>query len=309
MTENKLISIVGAGHSGSTLLDLMLGRNSNICSTGEIVRWDEYLNEQKECSCGVVPDACEFWSKIVKDWNVYTTSIANAATDTRTNSLEGTGQRLRHKLSIGITALLPIHTFPTLIERMEPSYQKRIDNNIVLFRMIYERSGKTILCDSSKSVYRFRRFHIRYPNTSKAIFLSRDGRAVVASNMKRFDKSVVDCTKAWHFTNMYTKRLLNTLPNKSFIHVRYEEICRDPESTLKRICEFIECEYEVEMLNIFGSIQHNIGGNRMRMTNDKQTSIKEDLKWRNLLSEDELSIFNKIGGKTNRYLLGDFYYP
>ena len=37
------------------------------------------------------------------------------------------------------------------------------------------------------------------------------------------------------------------------------------------------------------------------------SEIKEDIKWRDVLSKDQIKLFEKIAGKTNRKLLGDFF--
>ena len=145
------------------------------------------------------------------------------------------------------------------------------------------------------------------PTGTKAIFLTRDGRAVTNSNIKRTGKSSSVASKAWRFTNIYTMRLLKTLPEESYLHITYEELCRDPKKTLNTICTYIGIEFESEMLEIFGDDQHNIGGNRMRMKSDAR--IREDLKWRDLMSKRELSDFEKIAGNLNKQLLGSYYQP
>jgi len=49
----KILYIVGAGRSGSTILDIALGNSPEICSSGELVRLPErgWLDDQY-CACG-----------------------------------------------------------------------------------------------------------------------------------------------------------------------------------------------------------------------------------------------------------------
>ena len=58
------------------------------------------------------------------------------------------------------------------------------------------------------------------------------------------------------------------------------------------------------MLQFTGKKLHNIGGNRMRMHGI--LDIQEDIKWRETLTEKQLRQFNRIAGKTNNKLLGQY---
>lgn len=56
----KLIYILGSGHSGSTLTDLILGSHSSIESVGELFQLPEYVSpdsnradDRRICTCGV----------------------------------------------------------------------------------------------------------------------------------------------------------------------------------------------------------------------------------------------------------------
>ena len=64
----KVVYIVGLGHSGSTLLDLLLSGHPRIMGLGEIgsVLWNKTRSgEYTEhiCSCKQLMNECEFWSQ------------------------------------------------------------------------------------------------------------------------------------------------------------------------------------------------------------------------------------------------------
>ena len=312
MSPINLISIVGAGHSGSTLLDLVLGAHPKIWSIGEINNWEQYVNydnDNKVCSCGSPPESCDFWSPIVVKWREYLSSRgdSNSLIDTRTLSVKGTINLMRHRLCLLLTLLFPMHKHQGVMNSISPDFKERANSNLALFKMIRTASDRPILCDSSKSVYRFRLLHAQNPETAKAIFLTRDGRAIAASQLKRCGTEPSKSAKNWRFTNLYTKLMLRTLPKNSYLHVRYEELCREPEATLERICSFIGCTYDPKMLDFDDATRHNIGGNRMRMTTVRE--IREDLKWREAFSDAQLTAFNKVAGKLNTKLLGNYYQP
>src|SRR5690554_1676561 len=69
----NIVFIAGAGHSGSTLLNIILGAFPNTVSVGEIDKiihsktrerfMERYIVREKyPCSCGVNPGKCPFWS-------------------------------------------------------------------------------------------------------------------------------------------------------------------------------------------------------------------------------------------------------
>ena len=307
MSATKLISILGAGHSGSTLLDLVLGNHSKIQSVGEISHWDQYLQQKKECACGVPPQSCEFWKPIVEQWYQYLASMQSdetTITDTRSRTVVGASPRFRYRTCLGLTIFFPMYKWPHVTNTLLPEFQQRATNINKLYDLVRKVSGKPVVCDSSKSNYRFRLLHARQPTNAKAIYLTRDGRAVAASHFRRNNEAVRDGAKRWRFANIYTQKLLRTLPRESYIHIRYEELCREPEMTLSRICNFLGYPFEEEMMQFTGKTLHNIGGNRMRMSG--LFDIQEDLKWRETLSSKQLLEFDRVAGKTNNKLLGRY---
>ena len=60
----KCIYICSAGHSGSTLLDLLLGSHSNVTSLGEINQLSKNLSLNTLCTCGEEIRSCDFWKDI-----------------------------------------------------------------------------------------------------------------------------------------------------------------------------------------------------------------------------------------------------
>lgn len=306
MSDTKLVSIIGSGHSGSTLLDLVLGNHSRIQSVGEIQNWDQYLAQKKNCSCGVPPYSCEFWQQVVEEWHPYLTSLQSdvTITDTRSSTVTGAAFRFRYRTSLALELLFPMYKWPNAMNTLLPEYKQRATNIIKLYDLVRNTSGKPVVCDSSKSPYRFRLLYARQPSTAKAIYLTRDGRAVAASNFKRRGVAVPDSASKWRLDNKYIQKLLSTVPRESFIHIRYEEICREPQKTLSRICDFLGYPFEKDMLQLKDKKTHNIGGNRMRMS--ALLDIKEDLKWRKILTDKQLHEFDRIAGKTNNKLLGKY---
>jgi len=68
--KQKIIYIAGLGHSGSTILDLALGANSDIIGLGEVYTLLDKDRRNKhlpsKCSCGEKGKDCPFWKKTPK---------------------------------------------------------------------------------------------------------------------------------------------------------------------------------------------------------------------------------------------------
>lgn len=67
-----LLVVASAGHSGSTLLDLLLGNHSEVCSAGEMNRLTLHAAD-RVCACGATVTQCPHWNgvraEITKQWN------------------------------------------------------------------------------------------------------------------------------------------------------------------------------------------------------------------------------------------------
>jgi hypothetical protein len=68
MTERAvkpvLLFIAGSNRSGSTLLDLLIAHAPGVVSGGELRRFDEYVERNKKCTCGIPFDKCPFWNQV-----------------------------------------------------------------------------------------------------------------------------------------------------------------------------------------------------------------------------------------------------
>src|SRR3989337_1492741 len=64
----RILYIGGAGRSGSTLIELILGNMPGFFSVGEIrYFWEYVLEEDLSCGCGEIITSCTFWSKVLRE--------------------------------------------------------------------------------------------------------------------------------------------------------------------------------------------------------------------------------------------------
>jgi hypothetical protein len=61
----RFVFIVGSGHSGSTVLAMILGAHPEILAPSEIAFFDRWIQLNDLCNCGVPVRSCPLWSKVV----------------------------------------------------------------------------------------------------------------------------------------------------------------------------------------------------------------------------------------------------
>jgi hypothetical protein len=162
------IYIMGRGHSGSTILDLLLGNASQVQSVGEFISGvDRY---DALCSCGQKFRDCDFW-KCVRRWFEETTKISWD---------EGAGSLKRQAHVKRFLA--------TLLSRSGSADVAKIRViNDALSEAIALVSGKPYVLDSSKEFTRAL-FFARFIPEVKIIHLVRHPERVLASDFWRIKR-------------------------------------------------------------------------------------------------------------------------
>ena len=149
MSESpRIIYITSRGHSGSTLLDLLISSHSQVVSVGELKMLSRHFDDP--CTCGADNLAsCPFWIKV----------------DQR---LQAAGYPELKALDVGSTGPQPFH-----------------DHNRALYETVAEVSGCDVVVDSSKNLDRLQSLLDFTSFDVCVIHLTRDPFGVVWSNLKR----------------------------------------------------------------------------------------------------------------------------
>lgn len=299
--RKKVVCLLGTGHCGSTLLDLLIGSHSQVFSLGEFHSIYRKVREMGKGGnprlCVVCQDECEFWNKQASPFvlNLY------YSRKTLLNAVVGKAARYIYN---------PYH-------------------------FIFKWSGKPVIVDSSKHPGWFRsQFSPRYAAygiDQYLIYICRDGRAVVNSYLRKYpERGVKRITETWmeqvHSMNAY----YDHFPEDRKMKVHYEALASDPEGTMRTVCERLGLEYESRMLRYWEHEHHHIGGNagtaRMIVKYREQQSqqcnqewlekhkgyfdnqyyerqglnIKLDERWKSEFSPENLEIFESLAGELNQ---------
>lgn len=269
-TCEKVVFIGGAGHSGSTLLGLMLGASPDVFYAGE-ARKSLFLGDeskpQKKRVCKLCGPACPVWGD------------------------------------------------------MRPPRELEHD----LYETLARRTGRSTVVDSTKNLAWIDAQLAALEGTGTAralIFLSRDGRAVVSSRVRKYPGTPVRTHASdWVAQIRATEALAARFPGP-VLRVRYEELASRTEPSMRRVAELAGVAFDAAMLAPWTTEQHPLGGNngtQFLLAREREQSggvvrlsdktrdhyathprgIVLDLRWREEMSAEARAAFDEVAAEVN----------
>ncbi|MBN1972661.1 MAG: sulfotransferase [Sedimentisphaerales bacterium] len=318
----KLVYILAASHSGSTLLSMLLNSHPDIVTTGELKLSSKAIGDinRYRCSCGQLINQCTFWQKIKEGMGRrgYDFDIANAGMDF--NSVDS---KYVHWLLGPLNRGVLLEALRDCALKISPKWRKHLPDiqkrNAALISTILETAGAKVVADSSKTDLRLK-FLLRNPELDiKVIHLIRDGRGVALTYMNPVEfadaktpdlraggmggnrdnerLTIAQAANQWKRSNEAALNVIRRVDKSRKIEIHYEQLCRDTENTFVRLFQFIGLDSDTREREFRAAANHVIG-NGMRL--DKTSEINLDERWRSALTKDELQVFNQIAGALNR---------
>lgn len=241
--KKKLILIRGLGHSGTTILDNILGKHSSIVGIGEGIRvlrgvkkegtMPKRLRSEErhelECTCDNLVTKCNVWGKTLE------------------YIIKNDEETLTNKFSF-------------------------------LSGQIYKIYGnKTLIVDSSQSDLDST-IHLNDEYEIKVILLTKDIRSWVNSYKKKYNRNIIRNIFTWYFVNKKIEKFLNK-NNIDFVKIGYEEFALHTELILNKIFSWLELSNEENLLKLHKSQSHIVAGNRMRLNKKNNSKIIYDSSW------------------------------
>lgn len=317
----RLAYLLAASHSGSTLLAMLLGAQRGACTVGELKLTSLGRSDTYRCSCRKLIHECEFWRKIGDEMGRRGFSgfdLAKAGT-----SIFEVPSRYAQRL------LAPLHRGPALelvrdaALSLSPQWQahrRETDRrNKALVDSVIAATGARVVIDSSKVALRLK-YLLRNPALEiKVIRTVRDGRAVAMTYMDEWNfadasdpslrsggtgekrlpprRNMAEAANEWKRSQEASEALLARLPREQWMQVRYEDLCTNPEATLRAAGEFLGLDVSAVNLDFRSQPQHVVG-NGMRL--DSTSAIRLDERWKSHLSTEDLGVFEEIAGPLNR---------
>jgi len=293
--------------NGSTLLSLLLGSHPSVISVGELNLFGEMLRTNASCSCGAPIRECSFWHEIIELLGPGIPADPGFDPDTfhtqrfSFNYPDHFGSRLISDIYLkslnhqntwlaALAAAFP-GTFPFDANRAAENHKKVVEK-------IFTHLGQqdVVVLDSTKTTNRLLELLPKSYGAMKVIVLLRDGRGSVNSYLKSGDDSFEKVASSWKYHMEKQIKALSGIKDELKLTIKYEDLCENPETVLSRICRFLNIPYDGLMLEFIGPF-HSLGGNYPAY---RRNSISLDNEWERKLKADQLALFDKIGGDTNR---------
>jgi hypothetical protein len=278
MTKLKVVYVAGAGRSGSTVLDRILGTIPGTVSTNELNRiWIDGFSDNKRCACGQAFRECSFWRKVVAQ----AFGELRQFDPVRMKEVWQTVDHSRHFLQL----LSPVKL---------ASFKKRLAEYQDTLRRLYfaiaEVSGAEIIVDSSK-IPSGALILKGVPGLEvHVIHLVRDARACVYAWQKKKQnaKSGVALRQYtplrtvmfWMMRNTFASLLATQLP---YVRIRYEDLMKNPRHELQHLLDRL-APFAGQRLSFAAEAAialpeyHSISGNPDRFSTGV-TNLRPDMEW------------------------------
>jgi hypothetical protein len=245
----NLISVIGVGHNGTTLLARLINLHKEVFSFGDFGGIQKLKNRETTgnaitCGCGNVGLDCDFWSKI------YTGSIKSIDNELKLNR--------RHIDNVSI-----------YIKEILKSIQANAKTAFICEQMHHKRRVWEYLQNGVARIY--------------AVHIVRDPRAVINSykKQKATKISILSLIKHYVFTQLY--HIYHKKKNKNndhfmYIRIRYEDLCASPFEVLNQIYLYfnITSLSKNEQNLPKEKDSHIIGANGMKLQSIEKITVNTD---------------------------------
>ena len=298
----KVIYLMGAGHVGSTVIDIVLSSHPRIESLGEVSKFHRYgwnRDERRRCACGAVVHDCPFWTRVRERWS------------------ELTGSRDAHRYMFlqprfERTAAGWLRLLGNRV-RSTSAFREYLSGTEALYRSAAETGRSDYVVDCSLTP---KRAYAQVMNPQVELYLIhlvRDGRGVIWSLMKPKERNPeyvpappARTTKYWLSANLQSTWVFHHVPDERRLRIRYEDFVLEPRSVLSRIEDMVGEDLsglvEGNALTNPNSERHTVAGNRVRFVEDADLRLRADFAWMDNLGEPARALFwRRAGWLARRY--------
>jgi len=263
-TPTRPVFIAGPDRSGTTLLFALLASHPNISMVRRTNMFRYFHRRYGD----------------LRDPQNLERCLADMLRYRRMGHLRPDGERIRREFLLG-----------------EPTYGR-------LFALFHEhhaeRAGKARWGDKSlHTEHHADQVFAEFPD-ARILHMVRDPRDRYASVRKRHGQDlsrVGAATGRWLDSTRAARRNVARYPGRYLI-VRYEDIARDPQSTMRHVCDFLGEDYSTVMLSMEGVPDHRGSGNSsFGDVEPGAVSTRAIGRFRSVLSPSEIAFIELIVGR------------
>lgn len=273
MSQNNFFNkspvfIVGTQRSGTTLLRLMLNSHSKIA----------------------IPEEGTFWMPLLRR------SKGKIDRKIKSSELKNYFKYIQNNTQFKLWGIDPQAAFDE-IRREEGCTLAELMSK--LYDCYASTHNKTIWGDKTPSFFRMISILSKLFPSARFIHLLRDGRDVYLS-LRRMDSSKNNIGVAaleWSYKIQKAQKDLSSLDPRKVLEIRYEDLVGKPDEELKKICHFLELEYESNMSTYWQTSSHFIGAHHSNLIFKPITQSSVG-RWKKELKCQELKVFEWFTGST-----------
>lgn len=281
----KVLSVTGAGRSGTTVLASILDGVEGFVGAGEMRRlWERGVGEGRPCGCGLPPDQCPIWGPIVA----------------RTLAITDPPERALHQIVAAQHELMRGRNRLRVLRSARGGHHDWAALRTVrgamgtACRQLADATGAHVVVDTSKRAEDAAVLATVPDVDHHVLHMVRDPRAVVHSwrRPKTFatagttrtmqTRRLPSTTRRWIENCLSTEVLLRRVPRDRWLRVRYEDFARDPRAVMGQILALLNATGDLGFEDAH-SVQlrpnHIVAGNPSRFTTGVVT-IRSDEEWR-----------------------------
>jgi len=274
----RLVFLLGATRSGSTVLNAILGAHPSVVAVGELfhlLRLDH--GDPRVCACGKEVGACELWGRVLDGWRKRQPDLDTAAYLLAQDRFE------RYRRLLGILGQA---------RRPSAEFSRYARWTAALIEATAEISGRSVVADSSKHPPRALALILSGAARPVLIHVVRDPRGVAWSKVKYLRRPwghpwlnrplplAARTALDWVGINLFAEHLMR-LDGIRSLRVRYEDLVDDPRTELSRIGKVtgldlsrLAADLAAGTTLVYG---HIVAGNRARFRPGRQ--LAKDLDW------------------------------
>jgi hypothetical protein len=283
----KVLSIVGPGRSGTTVLGSILGEIDGFECTGELRwLWERGLKEQRPCGCGEPPARCTVWGAVV----------AQTAASSAPARPKWTLERLvaaQHEIATLANRRRVLRSINHPSESWEALAGVRAAIGATCHAFA-DVTGARVVIDISKRPHDAAVFAGVPDIEHYVLHVVRDPRAVVHSwgRAKSFTvagqvrtmkaRRMSSSVRRWIANCLGSEMLRRQIPPSRWLEMRYEDFATDPHSAVNQILELLDEHGQPPFESddtVMLHTNHMVAGNPSRFTIGS-VKISPDEAWR-----------------------------
>lgn len=303
----KILSIVGPGRSGSTLLAQILGETPGVLNVGELRwLWQRGIQEGRPCGCGLPPVECPQWSQVLLRLfgELPLGAGRSSAADRRVADTVAAQRRLARRSRRRPAIRSAAHDVGGLagLQRVRSATEE-------LVQAVTATTSARVIVDASKRPIDAAIFSALSSVDHFVVHLVRDPRAVAfswgrsrelrTSNPapdRMAQRTAMSSAVRWMENNLGCELLRQNVPDDRWLQLRYEDFIAAPEHEIGRVCTLLG-ESQRPPFHGGGAVDlspnHTVAGNPSRF-HTGAVRIRPDDEWRGAMTSRDKAIVTSL---------------